>query len=104
MATKKLLPQRNLRRTRDTKCIIFRQISRRSRYLFKKAVKARDQEALAALILDMEHSMYIAAGSLFELLHSAHTGCRSFGKYYTMVAETLFLAKLEYQKLAERGK
>jgi hypothetical protein len=101
MATKKL-PQRNLRRTRDTKCIIFQQISRRSRYLFKKAVEAQDKEALAALILDMEHSMYIAAGSLFELLHSTHTGCRSFGKYYTMVAETLSLAELEYQKLSER--
>jgi hypothetical protein len=94
------LPQRNLQKSRDG-CITFQRISRRSRFLLRKAVLARDQEALESLILDMEHSLQIAAGSLCEILDGAQTGPGSFGKYYTMTAETLFRAELEYQKLAE---
>lgn len=102
MATEKSL-QKNLQTRGDISCITnFRQISRRSRHLLKKAVLAQDQEALESLILDMEHSIYIAAGSLCEILQNSQTGSTSFGKYYTMAAETLFRAELEYQKLAER--
>jgi hypothetical protein len=102
MATEKL-PQRNLQKSKDASCITnFRQISRRSRYLLKKALLAQDQEALESLILDMEHSIYIAAGSLCEILQNSQADSSSFGKYYTMAAETLFRAELEYQKLSER--
>jgi hypothetical protein len=94
------LPQRNLQKNRDG-CTTFQQLSRRSRYLLKKAVEARDQEALESLILDMEHSIHIASGNLCEILGGAQTGPGSFGKYYSMAAETLFLAEIEYQKLAE---
>lgn len=98
MATEKL-SQRDLLKTRDPVCTTFRQINRRSRYLLHKAVQAGDQEALESLILDIEHSIHIASGSLCEILHGAETDSWSFGKYYSMAAETLFQAKLEYQKL-----
>jgi hypothetical protein len=91
--------QRDLQKTRDPVCITFQQINRRSRYRLHKAVQARDQEALESLILDIEHSIHTAAGSLCEILHSAQTNSLSFGKYYSMAAETLLQAKLEYQKL-----
>jgi hypothetical protein len=93
------LPQRDLQKNRDG-CTTFQQLSRRSRYLLRKAVLARDQEALESLILDMEHSLQIAAGNLCEILDGAQTGSGSFGKYYSMTTETLFRAELEYQKLA----
>ncbi|MFA6060668.1 MAG: hypothetical protein WC756_20895 [Taibaiella sp.] len=99
MAIEKL-PQRDLQKTRDPVCTTFQQINRRSRYLLYKAVQARDQEALESLILDIEHSIHIASGNLCEILHGAETGSWSFGKYYSMATETLFRAKLEYQKLA----
>lgn len=100
MASEKL-PQRNLQKTGDPRCITFHQINRRSRYLLHKAIQAQDHEALESLILDIEHSIHIAAGSLCEILQGAQISSWSFGKHCSMAAETLYRAKLEYQKLTK---
>lgn len=78
----------------------FQQIIRRSRSLLKKAVRAKDREALDALIVDIEHSIHLASGNLSYLLHSSATTGGTFGKYVSKAMETLTLAETEYQKLA----
>jgi hypothetical protein len=80
-----------------------RQITSKSRTLIKKAVKARDHEALDALILDIEHTVHLAAANLGEILSGTATISKSFGKYYSLAMETLSEAEMEYQKLARVG-
>lgn len=80
-----------------------RQITSKSRILIQKAVKARDPEALDALILDIEHTVHLAAANLTEILNASTVISRSFGKYYSLAMETLSHAEIEYQKLARSG-
>jgi hypothetical protein len=76
------------------------EISRHSRHLLKKAVRSKNREALDTLIIDIEHSIHLAAGNFAEIISSPGYKSTSFGKYYTMAIETLSRAEMEYKKLS----
>ena len=69
--------------------VTFRKINQQSRIRLKKAIRARDHDALEAIILDIEHSIQIAAGNLIEILNGSALVSRSFGKYYYHLRQQL---------------
>lgn len=93
---------RSLKRSRAKRLDRFQEISIRSRTLLKKAVRSKDRDALDALIVDIEHSIQLAAGNFAEIISSPDYKSSSFGKYYMMAAAILSRAEMEYRKLSSK--
>ena len=78
------------------------QIILKSRSILKRAVMAKDREALDALIVDIEHTMHLAAGNLSELLQGTTANSSILARFFSKATETLSMAESEYQKLVAK--
>jgi len=78
------------------------QIILKSRSILKRAVRAKDREALDALIIDIEHTMHLAAGNLSELLQGTAANSSILARFFSKATETLTMAETEYEKLVAK--